>query len=363
MRNLYSLQLPPPDVPIGPRLTAEYPRRSRSGPRLTTDANVLNGAPPMSTESLTARWESVPAVAVLDRDYDTEFLANEVRALRAGPWNTRRADISTGLSTILPLRSPGGDPSRTDPGGAGPVDHADTPFLARAPRLARLLRGLPTTLLAAHLVALAPKIELKEHRDVKCGPPWGLVRLHIPIITNPAAVMVIDGHEYHWDAGRLWYGDFNRPHQARNSGDDTRIHLVLDCLLSPDLLNLFPPEFRESLPLNDILLARPARAAPWPPRLRFRMPAAFAEWSLEEPASPPDATVLAELTPGRDGPVLRLDGQPAFGLVHLGDNEYRFTGWSEERTVKLESRHVVCRVRLGTSVRETICLAERSGAS
>lgn len=320
----------------------------------------------MSVETLAARWKTVPAVAVLDRDYDAGALAAEVETLRSDPWKAQRSIGQDGVIgesaidwTILSLRSAGGDAARTDPGGAGPVDHADTPHLAKTPHLAAALRGLPAPLLAARLMSLGSGVEVKEHRDAKCGLPWGLVRLHIPVITNPGAVMVIEGREYHWDAGRLWFGDFNRLHYVRNTGTAARVHLVVDCLVTPELLRLFPAEFREALPDGDVLLARPEHpAAQPPPRLRFRMPVRFAEWSEEEPVAAADATVAAEITRGPHGPLLHLDGEPAFGLIHLGGNEYRFTGWSEERTVQLAPDHVTCRVRLGSTVGETICPAE-----
>lgn len=359
----------------------------------------------MAAETIAARWKSVPTVAVLNREFDATALAAEVRALlrapapgdrgstagepaagrdgRAGerdaivpeagsadrPGTTpasrgsapayaaiARTDSSTGW-TVLPLLAPGGDPAHTAPAGPGPLPPADTPHLAASPKLAEALRDLPATVLSASLVAVGPTSETEQHHDPKRGLPWGLVRLHIPVITNPAAVMVIDGREYHWDAGRLWFGDFSRPHRARNTGDTARVHLVADCLLCPRLLPLFPAEFREALPDGEILQARPDQPDPPPRRLRFRMPARFRDWSALEPAAT-DTTVLAEIASGPNGQLLLLDGEPAYGLVHLGDNEFRFTGWSEERTIAVLSDHVSCRVRVGATVRETICLAE-----
>lgn len=319
----------------------------------------------MTTPSLEQRWESVPATAALDREYDASVLAAEVNALREQPWKVQRSVGQDGVYgesaidwTILSLRSAGGDPARTDPGGAGPVDHADTPHLDRSPELAKVLRDIPTTLLAVRLMALGPGVEVKEHRDAKCGLPWGMTRLHIPVITNPGAVVVIEGRDHHWDAGRLWFGDFNRLHYVRNDGEEARVHLVLDCLVSPQLLELFPPGFRDALPEGDVLVTRPNLPSLPVTRCRFKMPARFVEWSEEEPVAAIDALVEAEVVPGDDGPVLHVDGKPTFGLIHVGDDEFRFTGWSEERTVKLANGHVRCRTRLGDRMSETVCLTE-----
>lgn len=308
---------------------------------------------------------TLPAAVPLDRRYDARTLADEVRALRERPWRAQRSVGQDGLRrespvdwTILALRSPGGDPERTDAGGAGLCEHADTPHLARAPHLAEVIHGFPAPLLAVRLMALGPGARVREHRDAKCGLPWGLVRLHVPIVTNPGALVVIDGREYHWDAGRLWFGDFNRPHHVRNDGPEPRIHLVLDCLVDEGLLGLFPA----GPPAGALLARRPVPPPPTGLRCRFAMPARFAEWSEEEPVAAEDETVPAETTVADGRVVLSLAGRPAFGLVHLGDREFRLAGWSEERTLRLDldgpDPAVRLRVRTGRTVTESVHAAE-----
>jgi len=65
---------------------------------------------------------------------------------------------------------------------------------------------------------------LSYHRDPEN-------RLHIPIITNPGALMVVDRETYHMKAdGSVYYMNTMNYHTALNGGDDSRIHLVATIL-------------------------------------------------------------------------------------------------------------------------------------
>ena len=56
-------------------------------------------------------------------------------------------------------------------------------------------------------------------------------RLHIPIITNPGAIMVVDHVAKHMPAdGSVWVTNNTKYHNAFNGGEENRIHLVA-CVL------------------------------------------------------------------------------------------------------------------------------------
>ena len=56
-------------------------------------------------------------------------------------------------------------------------------------------------------------------------------RLHIPIITNPGAIMVVDHVAKHMPAdGSVWITNNTKYHNAFNGGEENRIHLVA-CVL------------------------------------------------------------------------------------------------------------------------------------
>lgn len=303
------------------------------------------------------------AAVPLRRRYELGPLVADVRALAADPWRAQRSVGQDGVQRestvdwkILALRSPGGDPDRTDAGGAGLVEHADTPRLAGTRALAALLADFPLPLLGVRLMALGPGARSAEHRDAKCGPPWGLVRLHVPIVTNPGALVVIDGTEYHWTAGGLWFGDFNRSHHVRNEGTETRVHLVLDCRTGPALRELLPAEAAGMA--DGMLPARPdvplTMAELDAYRCRFALPARFVEWSEEEPVADADASLPAEVRVDGDRLVLVVAGRPTFGLVHVGGGEFRLAGWSEERTLRRTPGAVHLVTRHGDRVDETV---------
>ena len=74
------------------------------------------------------------------------------------------------------------------------------------------------------LLLKEPRSTLSWHRDPE-------PRLHIPIITNPGCLMVIDNVAKHMPAdGSVWVTNNTKYHNAFNGGEEDRIHLVA-CVL------------------------------------------------------------------------------------------------------------------------------------
>lgn len=107
---------------------------------------------------------------------------------------------------------------------------------ADAPELARLVALFPdavnvrvnvlgaTSGLAAH----------EEHAFVRIpgGPVAARVRLHLPLETGPAAVLVLDGQVYRLAEGVVHLVNHGCVHAARNGGPAPRVHLVWDVVLT-----------------------------------------------------------------------------------------------------------------------------------
>ena len=75
------------------------------------------------------------------------------------------------------------------------------------------------------LLLKEPRSTLSWHRDP--GP-----RLHIPIYTNPGAIMVVDNVAKHMPAdGSVWITNNTKYHNAFNGGEENRVHLVA-CVLN-----------------------------------------------------------------------------------------------------------------------------------
>ncbi len=74
------------------------------------------------------------------------------------------------------------------------------------------------------LLLKEPRSTLSWHRDPE-------PRLHIPIVTNPGCLMVIDNIAKHLQAdGSVWITNNTKYHNAFNGGEENRIHLVA-CVL------------------------------------------------------------------------------------------------------------------------------------
>ena len=75
------------------------------------------------------------------------------------------------------------------------------------------------------LLLKEPRSTLSWHRDPE-------PRLHIPIYTNPGAIMVVDQVAKHMPAdGSVWVTNNTKYHNAFNGGEENRIHLVA-CVLN-----------------------------------------------------------------------------------------------------------------------------------
>ena len=74
------------------------------------------------------------------------------------------------------------------------------------------------------LLLKEPRSTLSWHRDPE-------PRLHIPIYTNPGAIMVVDKVAKHMPAdGSVWVTNNTKYHNAFNGGEENRVHLVA-CVL------------------------------------------------------------------------------------------------------------------------------------
>ncbi|MFI8828728.1 hypothetical protein [Streptomyces sp. NPDC053431] len=243
---------------------------------------------------------------------------------------------------VLPLRSPGGDPHRTDPAGPGLEAFAPTPWCERLPALGAFLAALPAPLRAVRLIALAPGAVFKGLRSVKNGPPWGLCRLHLPIVSGARTKVVFPDGSHRWTAGGLWFSAAWRQHALVNDHATDLVHLVVDLHHTSGVTELFPEELRPRLrppaalerrreiPLRPADLARHA--------CRFALPESFANWEQPGHFLPHRllrGVVAAQLVPRRDTLLLVMDGRPFCALEHIGHGEFRMRGWSDERTLQV----------------------------
>ena len=306
---------------------------------------------------------TLPPTARLDLSFDVARLLEDLEQIRATTWKEIRivsgegiGDYATKLDwRTIPLRSIGGDGDRGDAGGPDLADFADTPWLTRLPYLAEVLKAIPARLASVRLMALGPGARTPVHSDTKVGLPWGSARLHVPIVTMPEATLTIADEVHCWQPGTVWYADFTRGHMVQNTGDTVRVHLVIDSLATPALLSLFPPVFHGAA-VHENTIFEPEADHPAPGglealRCRFTMPESFRSWEEPEGAFLRDQPGVPASVDRHAGGLARyLDGEPVYGLVHRGAGEFRFAGWTAERTLRVvrgEDMKVVLRTRVG----------------
>ena len=74
------------------------------------------------------------------------------------------------------------------------------------------------------LLKLKPRQSLSYHRDPE-------PRLHIPITTNPGALLIVDQFACNLKAdGNVYYTNTTKYHSALNGGETDRIHMVITLL-------------------------------------------------------------------------------------------------------------------------------------
>ncbi|MFJ7209461.1 aspartyl/asparaginyl beta-hydroxylase domain-containing protein [Streptomyces sp. NPDC098789] len=103
-----------------------------------------------------------------------------------------------------------------------------TTLLDRMPVTKDFLAGLGLDFMYVRLARLEPHSYLWEHRDYAELNERGRHRLHIPLVTNPSAVLVTAGARVHMGAGSLWRLTPSRAHGVRNATGPARLHLIAD---------------------------------------------------------------------------------------------------------------------------------------
>ncbi|MET8450476.1 hypothetical protein [Streptomyces sp. NPDC005209] len=251
---------------------------------------------------------------------------------------------------VLPLRSVGGDPYRSDSGGPGMSGYSDTPWLRHLPYFQEILDRLPGPVRAARLWAASPGGKEVPLRSAKLGPPWGLCRLHLPVVAKPRSYTLFPGERHYWAPGGLWFVAAWRDYLLVNRSESELVHLIVDLCHTARTSELFPEAVRDLTVPPQALLYR--RMDPTPQlaavRCSFLLPDSFMNW--EQPAylfhaalNRPNrvrrsALVPAEIKETAGRPVLHLGDRPVAVLEHLGDHEFRLRGWSDERTLQVTGR-------------------------
>jgi quercetin dioxygenase-like cupin family protein len=163
--------------------------------------------------------DPAPLVADLDR-FDDQWWHRHAGPYHDGAWES------------VSLWSPRGDPfEQRSKGGT----FAATPALAVAPAIRQVMDLFPCDRNRIRLMRLRPGGRILRHSDPLHTIDPRLVRLHVPIVTNPDVWFSVNDQRVEMRPGEVWHVDVRFPHAVENRGASTRVHLVLDLVRNPDI--------------------------------------------------------------------------------------------------------------------------------
>ena len=180
----------------------------------------------------------------LPRTYSVDLLERDLQTLRGVPTAPQPGPYHKGEWTGIALYSMGGKDS-VYPSAPGMDRYQETESVRRTPYFKKILDDLECPKEVVRLLFLPPGGHIKDHFDFHTNFQFGLLRLHIPILTHPDVIFTIDGQRMNWKAGELWYGDFSRVHSVLNNSQIVRVHMVIDVQINDFVLGLFPADFVE----------------------------------------------------------------------------------------------------------------------
>jgi hypothetical protein len=170
--------------------------------------------------------------------FDPALLARDLANLAATEWIDHfLTDRYEGDWDVLPLRGPRDalHPVMMIVTTPGQKEFADTPALDRCPYLRDIIRTFDTEIRSVRLLRLTPGSALKEHTDHESTDDDGVLRIHIPVVTNPDVIFLLNGTRVVMDAGSAWYLRLRDPHSVVNNGATDRVHMLVDAMLTPAL--------------------------------------------------------------------------------------------------------------------------------
>ena len=181
-------------------------------------------------------------------DAQLRALQREVASLDV-QWTNVYSEYHTGGWQTLSLMNRTSKPTDTLIENCEPVE---TSLLERMPETRALLRGLGFRYLFARLAKLEVNAFIYEHRDYQELRNERLLRLHIPVITNPFSSLVVDRTRIHLALGYIWKLNPIHRHAAANFGKESRIHIILDCYIDEALEALLNAETLDPICVYDL---------------------------------------------------------------------------------------------------------------
>lgn len=170
--------------------------------------------------------------------FDVRRLNEDLAKIRGAEWiaHVNTAAYENDWSCV-PLRSLNGRSDHIL--SLSNVHYENTDILERCPYFQEVINTFECEKTSVRLMALGAGSRIKMHTDKGTSFEDGMARLHVPIITAPDICFTIEDEEVHFSAGNTWYLNANCLHGVNNESKHPRIHLMLDCIVTPWLQNIF----------------------------------------------------------------------------------------------------------------------------
>jgi hypothetical protein len=181
--------------------------------------------------------------------FDPALLARDLATLSSAAWVRHYVKANyDGDWSVIALRGPAGErhPLRMIYSDPACKVFEDTPLLNACPYFREVIATFRTPLRTVRLMRLTAGSVIKEHHDVDLSFEDGMVRLHIPIVTNPDVDFQLDGTRVVLEAGSCWYLRLSEPHSVANRGTEDRVHLVVDMFVNDWVDGVFEAAMRRN---------------------------------------------------------------------------------------------------------------------
>jgi hypothetical protein len=266
----------------------------------------------------------------LPRTYDVERLRQDLQVLRDVQGAPQPGPYHAGEWTGIALHSMGGKES-VFPSAAGMDHYQETENLKRTPYFKYVLDDLKCPKEVVRILFLPPGGYIKDHFDFHTSFQFGLLRLHIPIITHPDVIFTIDGQRVTWNAGELWFGDFSKVHSVKNDSQVVRVHMVIDVQINDFVLSLFPEDYIERRRTEGISVTREPMAASEAELRRFacdfRIPGeVMPMFVIGKPLATLARGAVASVRLIEGRLAVLFDNQPAFRLERISSDTFSISG-------------------------------------
>ncbi len=167
--------------------------------------------------------------------FDPALLARDLGNLSSAAWVCHYVRQNyDGDWSVIALRAPAGEthPLRMIYSDPAARNFVDTPLLDACPYFREAIATVKAPLRTVRLMRLTAGSAIKEHEDVDLSFEDGMVRLHIPVVTNDGVDFRLNGTQVVLEAGSCWYLRLSDPHSVANRGTQDRVHLVVDAFVN-----------------------------------------------------------------------------------------------------------------------------------